>query len=186
LVALGKPRDKFWLPRIVQPPRPKAPAPTLKLTDDPNAAPAVKEAPKIEDADISKDMKRALKRAQMLAQATEEPAEGSLMGSPLGRSTEGVTGDAWASAVDAALHSGWVTPVGLITDAEMAGLIAKVRISIGEDGTLSNPTIQKSSGNQYFDDSCIRAVKAAGKVPPPPSAKYKHMLVSFDGSKLAR
>jgi len=186
LVALGKPRDKFWLPRIVQPPRPKAPAPTLKLTDDPNAAPAVKEAPKIEDADISKDMRRALKRAQMLAQATEEPAEGSLTGSPLGRSTEGVTGDTWASAVDAALHSGWVTPVGLITDAEMAGLIAKVRIAISEDGTLSNPVVQKSSGNQYFDDSCIRAVKAAGKVPPPPSAKYKHMLVSFDGSKLAR
>jgi colicin import membrane protein len=186
LVALGKPRDKFWLPRIVQPPRPKAPTPTLNLTDDPNAAPAVKEAPKIDDADISKDMRRALKRAQMLAQATEEPAEGSLTGSLLGRSTEGVTGDAWASAVDAALHSGWVTPVGLITDSEMVGLVAKVRISISEDGTLSNPVVQKSSGNQYFDDSCIRAVKAAGKVPPPPSAKYKHMLVSFDGSKMAR
>ena len=38
LVALGKPRDKFWLPRIVQPPRPKAPAPTLNLTEDANAA----------------------------------------------------------------------------------------------------------------------------------------------------
>ena len=32
LVALGKPREKFWLPRIVQPPRPKAPAPTLNLS----------------------------------------------------------------------------------------------------------------------------------------------------------
>jgi TonB family protein len=184
LVAFGKPREKFWLPRIVQPPRPKAPPPTLKLTEDPNAAAAPKEAPKIDDADLSKDMRRALKRAQMLAQATEEPAEGSLTGSPLGNSTEGVSGDAWATAVDAAIHNGWVTPVGLITDAEMAGLVAKLRITIGEDGTLSNPVVQKSSGNPYFDDSCIRAVKAAGKVPPPPSAKYKHLLVSFDGSKL--
>ena len=60
LVALGKPRDKFWLPRIVQPPRPKAPEPTLKLTDDANAAPAPKEAPKIDDADISKSSVNAI------------------------------------------------------------------------------------------------------------------------------
>ena len=184
LVALGKPREKFWLPRIVEPPAPKMPA--LKLTDDADAAPAPKEAPKIDDADISKEMKRALKRAQMLAQATEEPAEGSLTGSPLGRATEGVTGDAWASAVDAAIRNNWVTPVGLITDAELIKLVAKVRISISDDGALSNPIVKQSSGNSYFDDSCIQAVKATGKVPPPPSAKYKHMLLTFDGSKLAR
>jgi TonB family protein len=186
LVAFGKPREKFWLPRIVQPPRPKAPPPSLKLTDDPNAAPAPKEAPKIEDADISKDMRRALKRAQMLAQATEEPAEGSLSGSALGRSTEGATGDAWATAVDAAIHSAWVTPVGLITDAELAGLKATVRISVSDDGTLQNPVVQKSSGNSYFDDSLVRAVKSAGKVPPPPSPKYKRLNLVFDGSKMGR
>lgn len=185
LVALGKPRDKFWLPRIVQPPRPKAPAPTLNLTDDPNAAPAVKEAPKVDDADISKDMRRALKRAQMLAQATEEPAEGSLTGSPEGRSTQGVSGDAWSSAVDAAIHSVWVTPVGLISDAELAGLVAKVRITVSDDGKLSSPAVKQSSGNQYFDDSCIQAVKTAGKVPPPPPG-MKHMIIGFEGKTLAR
>jgi len=185
LVALGKPRDKFWLPRIVQPPRPKAPAPTLNLTDDPNAAPAVKEAPKVDDADISKDMRRALKRAQLLAQATEEPAEGSLTGSPEGRSTQGVSGDAWATLVNNTIRNAWVTPVGLITDSELQKLVAKVRISISEDGTLSGPAVQQSSGNPYFDDSCIQAVKAAGKVPPPPT-KSKHMLITFDGAKLGR
>ena len=185
LVAFGKPRDKFWLPRIVQPPRPKAPAPTLNLTDDPNAAPAPKEAPKIDDADISKDMRRALKRAQLLAQATEEPAEGSLTGSTEGTSTQGVSGDAYATAIFTAIRSNWVTPTGLITDSELAELVAKIRLAIGEDGTLSNPIVQKSSGNQYFDDSCIQAVKATGKVPPPP-AKFKHIVLTFEGSKLAR
>jgi TonB family protein len=183
LVALGKPREKFWLPRIVEPPKPKTPM--LKLTDDPNAPPTPKEAPKLEDADISKEMKRALKRAQMLAQATEEPAEGSLTGSPLGRSTEGVSGDAWATAVDAAIHNAWSTPVGLITDAELVKLVAKVRISVSDEGMLSNPIVKQSSGNQYFDDSCIQAVKAAGKVPPPPP-KSKHLLLTFDGKSLAR
>jgi TonB family protein len=186
LVAFGKPREKFWLPRIVQPPRPKAPAPTLNLTDNPNAAPAPKEAPKLEDADISKDLKRALKRAQLLAQASpEEPAEGSLSGSLEGTSTQGVVGDAWATAVNNAIKSAWVTPVGLITDAELQTLVAKVQIAVSEDGILSNPVVKKSSGNPYFDDSCVQAVKAAGKVPPPPS-KAKRLLIAFDGAKLGR
>src|ERR1019366_769472 len=114
LVAFGKPRDKFWLPRIVQPPRPKAPAPTLNLTEDANAAPAPKEAPKVDDA-----------------------AEGSLSGSTEGTSTQGVTGDAWATMVNNTLRNAWVTPVGLITDSELQKLVAKVRISVGDDGTLS-------------------------------------------------
>lgn len=184
LIALGKPREKFWLPRIVQPPKPKV-AP-LKLTDDVNAPPAPKEAPKLEDADLSKEMKRALRRAQMLAQAVpEEPAEGSLTGSPLGRSTEGQEGDAWATAVDAAIRAVWVTPVGLITDAELQGLSAKVRISVSDDGKLSNPVVRQSSGNQYFDDSIVQAVKQAGSVPPPPPG-MKHLLLLFEGKTLAR
>jgi len=184
LVALGKPREKFWLPRIVEPPKPKVQA--LKVTDDANAPPAPKEAPKPEDADISKEMKRALRRAQMLAQAApEEPAEGSMEGSPLGRSTEGVTGDAWATQVDAAIRSVWVTPVGFITDTELQGLKAKVRISVSADGKLSNPTVKQSSGNLYFDDSCVQAVKTAGKVPPPPPG-MKNLLLTFEGKNLAR
>jgi len=185
LVAFGKPREKFWLPRIVQPPRPKAPAPTLNLTDDANAKPAPKEAPKVEDADISKDLRRALKRAQLLAQAApEEPAEGSLTGSLEGTSTQGVQGDPWATAVSTAIQSNWSTPVGLITDAELTRLLAKIKIAIAQDGTLSNATVVKSSGNPYFDDSCIQAVKATGKVPPPPAGKYRALTVGFDGKKL--
>lgn len=187
LVALGKPREKFWLPRIVQPPRPKAPAPTLNLTDDPNAKAAPKEAPKVEDADISKDLKRALRRAQLLAQAApDEPAEGSPLGSPEGTSTQGVQGDPWATAVAEAVRSAWNTPVGLITDAELRTLSAKVRMSISATGALSNPSIIKSSGNPYFDDSCIQAVKAVGKVPPRPNGKSGPMNITFDGNQLGR
>jgi TonB family protein len=184
LVAFGKPREKFWLPRIVQPPRPTAPAPTLNLTDDPNAKAAPKEAPKVEDADISKDLKRALKRAQMLAQASpEEPAEGSPLGSLEGTSTQGVQGDPWATAVSAAIRSNWTTPVGLITDAELTKLVATVRISISPEGVVSNATITKSSGNPYFDDSAIQAVKATARVPAPPPGRHA-LAVKFDGKTL--
>jgi len=183
LVALGKPREKFWLPRIVEPPRPKVPA--LNLTDDPNAPPTPKEAPKLEDADISKEMRRALKRAQMLQQVSDEPAEGSLEGSPLGRSTEGQVGDAWATAVSETIRAVWVTPVGLITDDELGRLKARVRINIAEDGKLSNPVVLQSSGSSYFDDSCVQAVKTAGKVPPPPPG-YKRLAIEFDGKDAKR
>jgi TonB family protein len=186
LVALGKPREKFWLPRIVQPPRPKAPVPTLNLTDDPNAAPAVKEAPKIDDADISKEMKRALKRAQMLAQATEEPAEGSLTGSAEGTASQGTTGDEYATAVYTAIRRNWVTPTGLVTDAELASLEMVMRISISPEGSLGAPMVKKSSGNEYFDDSCIQAVKATVRVPPPPPNFKRGFNLRFAGKEMAR
>jgi len=83
MVKLGKPRDKFWLPRIVQPPRATAPPDALKVAEDPNAKAAPREAPRPDDPLISKDLKRALERAKKLeALATpEEPDEGSLTGS---------------------------------------------------------------------------------------------------------
>jgi len=186
LVALGKPRDKFWLPRIVQPPRPKAPTPTLNLTDDPNAAPAVKEAPKVDDADLSKEMRRALKRAQMLATATEEPAEGSLTGSTEGTSTHGTTGDEYATAVFTAIRRNWVTPTGLVTDSELTTLVTIMRISISPEGVMQNPMVKQSSGNEYFDDSCVQAVKATGRVPPPPPNFKRGFNLKFAGKELAR
>lgn len=184
LVALGKPREKFWLPRIVQPPKPKAPA--LKLTDDPNAAPAPKEAPKAEDADISKDLRRALRRAQLLAQGTEEPAEGSLTGSAEGTASQGSVGDEYATAVYTAIRNNWVTPTGLVTDAELEKLTMVVRISISPEGKLGEPVVKQSSGNGYFDDSCIQAVKATGQVPPPPPSFRRGFNLRFAGKELAR
>jgi colicin import membrane protein len=192
LIAFGKPREKFWLPRIVVPPKPKAPEPTIKLSEDPNAAPVVKEAPKIEDPDISKNLRNALNRAKMLAAANAEdgPAEGSLSGSMQGTSTDGVTGDAYATAIYEAIKRNWMTPTGLITEAELATLTVEVRVSIHEDGTLANPSIKKSSGNLYFDDSCVQAIKSTGRVPPPPAPLrtrfQRGTLLDFRGSDLTR
>ena len=45
LVKLGKPREKFWLPRITQPPRPTAPPKVIKLADDPARASSSSSSP---------------------------------------------------------------------------------------------------------------------------------------------
>jgi TonB family protein len=189
MVKLGKPRDSFWLPKIVQPPRPKAPA-AIKVADDPNAAPAPKEAPKVEDAEISKDLKRALTRAQALARAAaDEPEEGQLTGSALGTATEASAGDAYATAIFEAIRKNWNVPTGLNV-GDVANLTTEIRVSIAADGEIQNASIRKASGNDLFDDSCLGAVKATAKVPPPPAgvaAKFKRgTALEFVGKELAK
>ena len=191
LVALGKPREKFWLPRIVEPPKPK-PTPALKLSEDPNAAPAPKEAPKLEDTKISKDLRKALERAKALAQSagSEEPAEGSLTGSAEGTANQAAAGDEYATAIFEAIRGHWSTPTGLVSDSELATLSAEIRVSISADGKLGSPRVLKPSGNQYFDDSCVQAINATVRVPPPPeglAARFKRgTLLVFSGKDLAR
>jgi TonB family protein len=191
LVALGKPREKFWLPRIVQPPKP-APTPALKLSEDPNAAPAPKEAPKLEDTKISKDLRRALERAKSLAQhaGAEEAAEGSLTGSALGTANQAAAGDEYATAIFEAIRGNWSTPTGMVSDSELATLSAEIRVSISPEGKLGNPRVLKPSGNQYFDDSCVQAINATTRVPPPPeglATRFKRgTLLVFSGKDLAR
>jgi TonB family protein len=167
MVKLGKPRDKFWLPRIVQPPRPTAPPDALKVADDPNAKAAPREAPRPEDPKISKDLKNALERARKLeALATpDEPDEGSLTGSKLGTSNHEV-GDQYQAQVVGMLHQNYNFPAGLTPD--QIGNPPEIVFHIAPDGTISGVKLTKASGNNFVDDACVDAAKLTAKVPPPP------------------
>jgi colicin import membrane protein len=175
MVRLGKPRDKFWLPRLETQPRPKAPVPTLKLSEDAHAKAAAPEAPRPENADVSKDVRHALDRARKLqALATpDEPAEGLETGSLRGTASQASAGDAYATAINDAIHRNWNVPTGLVSDSELKKLHAGVRVSVGTDGKLHDVKVVKSSGNSLFDESCLTAVQATGRVPPPPAALQK-------------
>jgi TonB family protein len=188
MIQLGKPREKFWLPRLVQPPRPRAPA-EIRVTDDPSAP--MKAAPKPEDQDVSQDLKRALEKARALAltNVPEEPPEGSLTGSASGTSSEASLGDEYATAIFEAIRKNWTVPQGLDL-GDVARLTTEIRVSIGEDGTLRDPQIKKSSENQLFDDSCMQALLTTRKVPPPPAktaaAFRRGTVLEFVGKDLAR
>lgn len=190
LVTLGKPREKFWLPRLPTQPKPKPVEKTIKVTEDLNAAPAQKEAPKPEDKEVSKDLKHALERARKLAQAAgDDPPEGSLTGSTRGTSTEASEGDAYATSIFDAIRKNWSVPTGLSLGA-VTGLLAEIRVAVDEGGTLAPPRLIKSSGNELFDSSCMEAIQATRTVPPPPPGqrtKYKRgLILEFDGKDLAR
>src|SRR2546429_6180520 len=113
IIHLGKPPDKKLLPRIVETPPPAAPAPTVKVAENLNAAPAKKEPPRPPDPQLAKDVKRAIDRARALARHfTEEPPEGSLTGSEQGTSTEASVGEEYPTKVFEAIRRHWSVPAG--------------------------------------------------------------------------
>jgi TonB family protein len=180
MVKLGKPRDKFWLPRITQPPPPKAPPDTLKVADDPNAKAAPKEAPKPEDKNIKKDLRNALDRARKLAALAEpeDPDEGSLTGSALGTSNQAI-GDQYLAAIKGLLLQNYNLPAGMAPDS--ISTPPEIRFRFGDDGTIFDVKLTKPSGNPLVDDACVDAAKLARKVPPPPSTfKKRGISVACD------
>jgi len=167
MVKLGKPRDKFWLPRITQPPKAEAPPDTLKVAEDPNAKAAPKEAPKPDDAKISKQLKNALNRARALESMAEEvPDEGALNGSKLGTSNQAV-GDQYLAEVKGMLLQNYNLPAGIAP--EQIGTPPEIKFHIGADGTLGDIKLSKSSGNSFVDDACVQAAQLTRKVGAPPS-----------------
>jgi TonB family protein len=168
MVKLGKPRDKFWLPRLTQPPPPKPPD-ALKLSDDPNAQAAPKEAPRVDDPKLSKDMRRALDRASKLAalEAAAEPEEGLATGSKLGTANQAI-GDQYIAQVTGALHQNYALPAGIAPD--QISKRPQIRMVIGADGKLSGIKLKESSGNSFVDDACVNAAQLTRQVPPPPAA----------------
>ena len=167
MVKLGKPRDKFWLPRLTQPPRPTAPPDTLKVAEDPNAKAAPREAPRPDDPTISKDLKRALERAKKLEALAvpDEPDEGSLTGSKVGTSNREI-GDQYIASIRGLLTQNFDLPAGIALD-QIANP-PEIQFHIGADGTLADIKVVKSSGNSFVDDACVNAAQKTRRVAPPP------------------
>jgi protein TonB len=166
MVKLGKPRDPFWLPRITQPPRPTAPPNQIKLSDDPDAKAAPKEAPRPEDPKISKELKNALDRAKKLeALAADEDDQGALNGSKLGTSNKAI-GDQYLAQVKGTLQQNYNLPAGITIDQIKTP--PEILFHILPDGTVTGVKLTQTSGNSFVDDACVDAAKLTGKVPPPP------------------
>jgi TonB family protein len=191
-IQFGVKREKFWLPRISEPPPPKVEDPVIKVTEDLNAAPVKKEEekekPKEKPQDLSKKVQEMLKRRKAMFDNPDPVVEGDPNGDRNSTSSTATEGDPYATAIYDAIKQNWNVPTGLNL-GQVLNLEAVIKVRIGDDGTLLEPTLGHSSGSGLFDDSCLQAVQATRRVPPPPASqrsKYRRGLnLVFDGKSLA-
>lgn len=73
---------------------------------------------------------------------------------------------AYFRALDERVRSNWTVPDLAVKDR--GSLFVQVRVAIEPDGRVSEVRMEKSSGNPYFDDSVLRAIRKASPLPVPP------------------
>jgi colicin import membrane protein len=73
---------------------------------------------------------------------------------------------AYFRQLDEKVRSNWNVPALAVGEKEK--LMVQIRIVIEIDGRVSQVRMEKTSGNPYFDDSVLRAIRKASPLPVPP------------------
>lgn len=184
MVALGKPRDQRLLPRKEEPPPPGgAPRSAASV---PAAPPGAKQPAKVAAAKPAPPAPKPLSRKELMERALagvssnvarekrDHPPEervGQETGSPDGTAESAEEGDAYFSAVQAAILANYVLP-SIISERERMSLKATVVAWIARDGAIVRYEFEKRSGNRFFDEALERAIKRT-RVPPPPPERER-------------
>ena len=191
--AAPKPPTPTPAPAPTPTPTPAPPPPKPKVKILPKQAPSVqlKPKPKPEPALHRRPRPKELAYEDALAQLrgelgeppaamdSPEPAESPAPApdSPSARSSQGVKVDpellAWHQAVKRHIRAGWIT----LPEFRNRGLVAELMIDVAIDGrVLGQPELVASSGNPFYDDNAVRALKKASPLPPPPRAGRRTIL----------
>ncbi len=94
-------------------------------------------------------------------------------GAPTGSAAEQYYAVIWHK-----IQSAWLIPSNM-ADASY-GYETVVSITINKDGTVTGISVEKGSGNEYFDQTAIRAIKKASPLPPfPPSWLQKSIDIGI-------
>lgn len=187
MVALGKPRDQRLLPRKEEPPPPGgAPRSPASAPAAPAAPPGAKKPAKVAAAKPAPPAPKPLSRKELMERALagvssnvarerrDRPPEervGEETGSPDGTAESAEEGDAYFSAVQAAILANYVLP-SIISERERMSLKATVVAWIARDGAIVRYEFEKRSGNRFFDEALERAIKRT-RVPPPPPERER-------------
>ncbi len=117
-------------------------------------------------------LKKALERIKKKVQQREATPEKTVP-TPGGGGTMGEK-NLYFSVVRNKVMQGWVIPENLIED--VYSLEAIVTFTIYADGHISDVQLEESSGNKYFDESVLRAVRKAAPFPPLPANIKKRSI----------
>jgi len=120
-------------------------------------------------------LKKAIKRIQKKVEQREAPADRTIPATGGGAQGEK---NLYFSVIRNKVMQGWVIPENLIED--VYSLEAIVNFTIYSDGHISDVYLEESSGNKYFDESVLRAIKKAVPFPPlPPSISKKSIEIGI-------
>jgi TonB family protein len=78
----------------------------------------------------------------------------------------------------------WALPESILNDGNLETVI---EAKLLKDGSVANLTFEKRSGNRYFDESALKAIKKVEKFPPLPEWLNKEHLdlgIRFRSSEL--
>jgi TonB family protein len=81
--------------------------------------------------------------------------------------------------VRATLYRAWDQP----TQIGVAGLVARVELSLSSDGSVSASRLLSGSGNAVMDESVMRAVRAVHRIPGLPAEfalSHRRIAVAFE------
>lgn len=99
-------------------------------------------------------------------------------GNGIGGLPTGSIADEYYSAIWQKIHDAWLIPSSMA--ASSYGYETIVSVTIDRDGSVSDLSIEKSSGNVYFDQTAIRAIKKASPLPAfPPSWLQKSINIGI-------
>ena len=118
----------------------------------------------------TKDIWSALNKVEQDYKRTGRPEipEGDPDGDPLGTASEARAGDRYLMLIDRKVRQAWTIP-SIIPERERIYLRATVIMYIDASGKLIKVEMEKVSGNKYFDNSLILAIKSATPFDPPPA-----------------
>ncbi|MEA3487155.1 MAG: energy transducer TonB [Thermodesulfobacteriota bacterium] len=88
------------------------------------------------------------------------------------------------SVVWSMIKEKWALPEGILPDDNLEAII---EATILKNGSVSNLSFEKNSGNRYFDESTIKAIKKAEPFPPLPEwldERYIDLGIRFHSSEL--
>jgi periplasmic protein TonB len=80
---------------------------------------------------------------------------------------------AWIRKAKAHVRGTWVLPAGFRTEALRTHVIVELDAS---GAVMSEPRITKRSGNPWYDEGVVRAIRKASPLPPPPSAGEREFV----------
>ncbi len=126
---------------------------------------------------ISSKAKRKALLEKALAKVEKEVVMGGLS---TGREAIEIRYKKYYDEIWRRVKASWILPEEILTGG--SNLFAVVVVRIARDGALMETKLDKSSGNEVYDQSCIRAVKKAAPFPPLPKGypqRYMELGLRF-------